>query len=128
MEDLSRLSQEGSVDHLHSSHRASDSSDQHTAASEAVTPQNTHYTDLASQAAPSRSQTVADTTPPNQANGPAQQLRDLCVLFPHLSEEFLRGLLVESGGDPERAIETLTATDELANAPQPVSLSATHTT
>lgn len=66
------------------------------------------------------------TTPPSRADSPAQQLRDLLILFPHLPEELLQEVLAKCGHNTEKVIESLTADDQLANAPHPP-VSLTHT-
>lgn len=65
-------------------------------------------------------------TPLSQADSPARQLRDLVILFPHLPEELLQEVLAKSGHNTEKAIESLTDDDQLANAPHPP-VSLTHT-
>ena len=104
-----------------SDHTPSGGNNLHTSASGAVVSNHTHFNDLASS---SHSHSL-ETTPSNGTACSDRQLRDLCTLFPHLSEEQLRGVLVEVGGDSDKAIEALTDSDQLANAPRPVSLSHT---
>lgn len=75
---------------------------------------------------PTTSQINTQTTHPSQADSPAQQLRDLVILFPHLPEELLQEVLAKSGHNTEKVIESLTDDDQLANAPHPP-VSLTHT-